>query len=40
MASALNLNYFYYSSEFYGDKKSLKIDKESFNSFLNSIHNQ
>lgn len=40
MASALNLNYFYYSSEFYGDEKSLKIDKESFNSFLNSIHNQ
>ena len=39
MASALNLNYFYYSTDFYGDKKSLNIDKEGFDSFLESIQN-
>ncbi|MAL65438.1 MAG: hypothetical protein CMF94_04990 [Candidatus Marinimicrobia bacterium] len=39
MASALNLNYFYYSTDFYGDKKSLNIDREGFESFLESIQN-
>ena len=37
MASALNLNYFYYSSSFFGEKKGLNLDEERFKNFLNSI---